>query len=284
MQDLEMRLPRSEVAGRSWVRRPGRIQPAYSLAELYHENAKYHRDLMVTEPLNAQAAMAVPRRSAQDGLALPKPSPTLAFPIGDALRARRSIRQFRFGAMAQQTLADLLYYTAGATGSEAVEFAGQTYQQVTRPYPSAGALYPIDLFVLIRNVDGMASGAYYYGAAEHALSPLPIPVTTTQTLLATTPMHPEVVNLFNSQVILVQVAAFQRQSAKYRRRAYRFTLQESGHIAQNALLAATALGLGGVTLGAFYDDEVHRLLGLDGVSEAILYLIPIGVPDQLEPW
>jgi SagB-type dehydrogenase family enzyme len=69
---------------------------------------------------------------------------------------------------------------------------------------------------------------------------------------------------------------FWRSRFKYGQRAYRFTLLEAGHVAQNALLAAAALGLAAVPLGGFYDRKVDAFLGVDGLQEAALYLLPVG--------
>jgi SagB-type dehydrogenase family enzyme len=73
-------------------------------------------------------------------------------------------------------------------------------------------------------------------------------------------------------------AMFWRSRFKYGARAYRFALMEAGHVGQNLLLAAAALGLGAVPLGGFYDREVDAFLGVDGIYEASLYLVPVGYP------
>ena len=74
-------------------------------------------------------------------------------------------------------------------------------------------------------------------------------------------------------------AMFWRSRFKYGARAYRFTLLEAGHVAQNFLLAVAALGLAAVPIGGFYDREVDSLLGVDGLYESSLYLLPLGAAE-----
>ena len=79
-----------------------------------------------------------------------------------------------------------------------------------------------------------------------------------------------------AQVCLVLSAVFQRTRWRYRERAYRYVLMEAGHIGQNVYLAATSMGLGACAIGAFLDQELDALLGLDGQEEAAIYLLAVG--------
>ena len=74
-------------------------------------------------------------------------------------------------------------------------------------------------------------------------------------------------------------ALFQRTRWKYRERTYRYVMMETGHVGQNLYLAATALGLGVCAVGAFFDDALNDLLGLDGQTEAALYITSVGQID-----
>jgi SagB-type dehydrogenase family enzyme len=80
--------------------------------------------------------------------------------------------------------------------------------------------------------------------------------------------------------VIVVSAVFWRSRFKYGLRGYRFVLLEAGHVAQNILLAAAALGLAAVPLGGFYDRRVDELLGVNGVDESALYLLCVGLPEQ----
>jgi SagB-type dehydrogenase family enzyme len=79
-----------------------------------------------------------------------------------------------------------------------------------------------------------------------------------------------------ANVILALSAIFQRTQPRYRERAQRYIFFEAGHIAQNTYLLATSMRLGACAIGAFYDDEFNRLLGLDGKNESVLYLLAVG--------
>jgi SagB-type dehydrogenase family enzyme len=79
-----------------------------------------------------------------------------------------------------------------------------------------------------------------------------------------------------ANVIVALSAVFQRTQQYYRERAQRYIYFEAGHIAQNACLIATSLGLGACAIGAFHDDKFNNLLGLDGKNESVLYLLAIG--------
>ncbi|WP_158502068.1 SagB/ThcOx family dehydrogenase [Vitiosangium sp. GDMCC 1.1324] len=277
-------VPQSELEGKPWIRSlggpPSEPPVTYSLAEQYHEASKYHRALMVREPLDVRAALAIPRRSERTGVPLPPPSEDLPVSLGQVLRKRRSIRHFQPARMPLQVLADLLFYTAGSTGEARFQLGQDTWRRSLRTYPSGGALYSVELFVIPRSVDGLdvAQGVYCYNSIAHCLVPVDADKDTATAVVRTTPMHPAVLNLEHSQVVLALVGVLAVENAKYARRGYRFVLQESGHMAQNALLTTTALGLGGVVMGAFFDDEANRMLRLDGVSETVLYMIPVGVP------
>lgn len=273
----------NELEGKPWIRS---VEPqaeplvTYSLAELYHEASKYHRALMVREPLDARAALAMPRRSERPALPLPAASEDLPLSLGRALRQRRSLRHFLPESMPLQILSDLLFYSAGVTGEEQFQLGQRTWRRALRTHPSGGALYSVELFVVIRDVRGWEGPGpvYCYNPLTHGLVPIPTAPDVARAVVHTSASPSSVVNLEHAQVVLALVGVMAVESAKYARRGYRFVLQESGHLAQNALLTATALGLGGVVMGAFYDDEVNRLLGLDGVGESVLYMLPIGVP------
>ena len=84
-----------------------------------------------------------------------------------------------------------------------------------------------------------------------------------------------------ANVCFVISALFQRTRWKYHERTYRYVLMEAGHLGQNLYLAATALGLGACAVGAFFDDTLNQLLGLDGEQEAALYLVSVGLTNSV---
>jgi SagB-type dehydrogenase family enzyme len=141
-----------------------------------------------------------------------------------------------------------------------------------RAAPSAGALYPIELYPVVHNVSDLPSGIYHYAVREHALERLEqgdFRSGVTQAGLYQG-------FLAQANVCFVLSAIFQRTRWRYHERTYRYVLLEAGHIAQNLYLEATSMGLGACAVGAFLDGTLNDLLGLDGVGEAALYIISVG--------
>lgn len=185
--------------------------------------------------------------------------------LAEAVAARRSRRAFGDRAVTTVELATLLHAAYGVTGSL------PSTPQLLRTAPSGGALYPLELYVLPRRVEGLETALYHYDPLRHVLERLaPLPVVVGSDL------SPYGDLLERCGAVIAITAMFWRSRFKYGHRAYRFTLLEAGHVAQNALLAAAALGLAAVPLGGFYDRTVDALLGVDGLHEASLYLVPVG--------
>jgi SagB-type dehydrogenase family enzyme len=245
-------------------------------AELYHEASKYFpataaRDVaaairLVTAP-ELQRATARPtyRHPQRPLLPLARPAP-LAVPLDAALAARRSARSFGPGPLSGSELSALLQAGYGPTG----ELCEDDWTKRLRSAPSAGALYPLDVYVAAQRVTGLAAEVHRYDPLEQALEPAGVAVDT---IAAATPYADLVAE---AAVTLVLAATFWRSRFKYGQRAYRFTLLEAGHVAQNVLLAAAALGLAAVPLGGFFDARLDGVLGLDGVERSSLYLLSIG--------
>jgi SagB-type dehydrogenase family enzyme len=136
-----------------------------------------------------------------------------------------------------------------------------------RAAPSAGALYPLEMYV------ARSSGLYHFDPARHQL-------TQHHDEDLRRAMHRTAVSqdaLIEGPAVFVITAVYARTRAKYGDRAERYVHMEAGHAAQNLLLQAVALDLGGVPIGAFNDDRLSEILGLPD-HEAPLYLIPIGHP------
>jgi len=193
---------------------------------------------------------------------LPDPSGWQALSLEQTIAARRSVRDYTAQPLTLDALSRLLHAAQGITEP----------RRGLRAAPSAGALYPIELYPVVRDVVGLEPGIYHYAVQEHAL----------EQVQAGDP-HSAVMQAGLGQAVLGQAAVcfvlsaiFQRTRFKYRERTYRYVLLEAGHVGQNLCLAATGLGLGACTVGAFDDDDLNELLGLDGQEEAALYIIAVG--------
>jgi SagB-type dehydrogenase family enzyme len=182
--------------------------------------------------------------------------------VEKAIANRRSQRDFRGETMSLAELSHLLYYSSGVTDK----------RQGLRAAPSAGATYPIEVYAMVNNVEGLAKGIYHYLIASHELEL--VREGDFRNEMSRAALGERMFKQAN--IIFALSAIFQRTQLRYRERAQRYILFEAGHIAQNTYLLATSMKLGACAIGAFYDDEFNRLLGLDGKNESVLYLIALG--------
>jgi SagB-type dehydrogenase family enzyme len=142
-----------------------------------------------------------------------------------------------------------------------------------RTAPSAGALYPLELYLVAGHITGLDAGVYRYVPARHQLTP--VLAGDVRLALARAALDQDCVG--QAAATLVFTAVTRRTTRKYGERGLRYVHIEVGHAAQNVFLQASALALATVTVGAFDDDAVARLLQLTR-EEAPLYLMPVGRP------
>jgi SagB-type dehydrogenase family enzyme len=163
-----------------------------------------------------------------------------------------------------QTLATLLWGTQGIT------LHASSYQ--FRTAPSAGALYPVETYLSVHNVEDLESGIYHFNVADFALEK--IRSQDYADFLTAAALDQGMVA--KGAVLFIWTAVFLRALWKYRDRCVRYVCMDAGHIAQNLQLAATALGLGCCPIGAFYDDEINGVIRVDGEEETTIYLAAVG--------
>ena len=209
------------------------------------------------------------RRPTQDrsaggvsGQTIPLPPPRLqgALAVEEALAARRSVRDYAPGPLTLAEVGQLLWAAQGVTSPEGFRTA-----------PSAGALYPLELYLVVGEVEGLAPGVYHYEPESHALTR--IIAGDLRRVLEMAALGQDYVR--TAAVDLVLTGVYQRTARRYGERAQRYVHMEAGHAGQNVYLQAEALGLGTVAIGAFNDEEVQRLLSLPA-EEAPLYIMPVG--------
>lgn len=189
-------------------------------------------------------------------------------PIWDVLRTRRSARRYEEQPLPEQALSQLLWAAQGITASR------QGFK--LRTAPSAGALYPVETYVIVNSVADISPGVYHYGVEAHELEQLRTGNFRRQAAYAA--LDQEVA--YRANVVFVWTGVFERSKWKYAQRAYRYVYLDAGHIAQNVALAAVALGLGSCHIAALYDEEVNELVGVDGVEESVVYLTSVGRPKE----
>ncbi len=185
--------------------------------------------------------------------------------LGDVLRTRRSRRAYGSGPVETRELATLLEAAYGVTG------AIPGTPQALRAAPSGGALYPLELYVACQQVAGLDPALFHYDPLRHGLE-LMRPLEPG----AGGELTPYAELLADSSAFVVVTAILSRSRFKYGARAYRFALLEAGHVAQSFLLAAEALELAATPVGGFFDNLVDEFVGIDGLSESTLYVLPVG--------
>ena len=238
-------------------------------ARLYHAESRY--SLATELPLGREESAALARQldykryTSCDTIALPPPLPDEGVQLEDVIRARRSRATFGNVPMCLAHLSTLLALGAGVTQADEVS---------RRAAPSAGALYAIEVYPWVFAVEGIGSGLYHYAPLPHLLE-FVRPLDGWQDLW---PLLDRGCEGATPAVAFVLTARLPRVQTKYGERGYRFALLESGHIAQNILLMATALGLNSLPAGGFFDAGLTHLLGIDGDEECGVYVILAGQP------
>ncbi len=201
------------------------------------------------------------------GAGLPLPRPDLDallrhdMPLTRALEGRASVRRYGRTPLTFPELGEFLYRVGRVKGW--YDFEGVTYTR--RPYPSGGASYELELYLVVRDCLGLPPGLYHYDPAGHALFPLSGPTPATDRLLfdAWTACARAVC----PEVLLVLAARFQRVSWKYESIAYATVLKDVGVLYQTMYLVATAMGLGPCALGCGDSDLFARAIGEDYYEE-----------------
>lgn len=191
-------------------------------------------------------------------ISLPKPSTDSDISLEYTIEKRRSVRRFKGDDLTLKQIGQLLWAAQGITDK----------RRGFRTAPSAGALYPMELYVVKKD------GLYHYLPQSHQIERLRDKDLRRE--LSEAALGQKCV--LDAPVDIIICAVFERVTSKYGRRGIRYTHIEAGHIAQNIHLQAVSLGLGSVPIGAFLDEEVINILNLPE-KEKPLYIIPVGYPE-----
>jgi len=194
-------------------------------------------------------------------LKLPEPGYTSNVSIEEAIQGRRSTRRYKDDALTLKEVSQLLWAAQGITGLE----------KGFRAAPSAGAMYPLDLYVVAGNVEGLDAGVYRYSPGGH---------TITKTMdgdirreLTEACLNQRMIE--RGAFTIVFTAIYERTTNRYGDRGIRYVHVDVGHAAENIYLQVVSMGLGTVAMGAFDDLAVKRILSLSPEQEP-LYLMPVG--------
>lgn len=190
--------------------------------------------------------------------------------LDDVLKNRKSIREFSKEPLSLKEISTLLFYSSG------IIHKGETWDESSRPYPSAGARYPLEIYPVMLNSKEINNGIYHYNLKEHSLEC--ISEGDYKDKLFEYTNWQEMVK--NASMVLLISAVFKRTEMKYGDRGYRYVFLDAGHMTQNIYLVSTSIEVGCCTIGGFLDDEINKLLDLDGVNESVIYIAVIGKKKQ----
>ena len=201
------------------------------------------------------------QQAANDEIKLPEPEYDGETSVEKALQQRRSVREFKNEALGISEVSQLLWAAQGITET----------RRGFRTAPSAGALYPLEVYVAIGNVKDIPEGVYVYKPHQHAIS-----------RIKNEDIRPELSDAALGQkwveegaMVIVLSVVYERTTQKYGDRGIRYVHMEEGHPAQNIYLQAVSLDLGTVCVGAFNDKKVKKILGMQDDAEP-LCIMPVG--------
>jgi len=195
---------------------------------------------------------------------LPNPKFNEDIKFWDVIINRKSSRNFKNEPITQEQLSLLLF---GMTGLTRI-FPNYAFRTI----PSAGGLYPIEVYPVINNVENFKKGIFHYNIPKHSLEL--VKDGDFRSGVAKGCLDQNIA--YKSAVNFIWTAIIERSKWKYLQRCYRYIYLDAGHIGQNFYLIAEALGLGACTIGAIYDDELNELLDIDGINETTIYVGVIG--------
>lgn len=238
---------------------------AITLALLYHLNSGVWS--------NTETNANIPYEMLYKTVPDPQPVKLVSYAspsdVGKLIEERRSCRRFARAVVPFDKISKILNSSYGTTGLR--DDAELPWPIWARAVPSAGGLYPLEIYAAIRNVESVSEGVYHFNPVYQQLERLSRSETRE---LCGSLFYPESVD--NANLLLVISAVFLRTMKKYGPRGYRYILLEAGHCAQNICLLSAECGLATLCLGGFRDSDMNRALGLDGRAEAVIYCIAVG--------
>jgi SagB-type dehydrogenase family enzyme len=238
-----------------------------SIGDEFQAETKYHRDRMSGRGLDWASKPDVYKEYPDcRRIELSYKTKIEALPLDEVLRKRRSVRHYADDALKIDQLSFLLW---AASGIQRVEGA-----LTFRTAPSAGALYPIETYMVANRIEDIPVGIYHYSVKRHCLEVLREGDFRNEIAMAALGQRV----CIDAAAIFVWTAIFQRSKWKYEQRAYRYIYLDAGHIGENLALASTGIGLGSCQIGALFDDEVNQIIGVDGIEESAVYMSVIGKP------
>ena len=236
------------------------------IGDRFHQETKYYRNEFGEGPDWSLQPDRYKNYPNNPKIELTKPNNIKTETLNYALQNRKSIRDFSEKPLSKEQLSYLIWASTGINRKE----RGFEY----RTAPSAGALYPIETYIIINNVEKITQGVYHYNIKHHYLEEIKKGDFRSNITKAALDQS----MCYHSAAVFIWTAIFNRSKCKYGQRAYRYIYLDAGHIAENLALSATSINLGTCQIAALYDDEVNLIIDIDGITESTIYLSVVGIP------
>lgn len=184
------------------------------------------------------------------------------FSLEKSLFERKSVRSFSDSPLTLEQISTLLFFSAGLRDTNPPWVGNRTY-------PSPGGRYSLETYLISQNSD-LPVGVYHYHLKSHGLEIL-LPLDEFNNSFYFNQVWSK-----DASVIILITAIFERNTIKYGQRGYRHVLEEAGHLGQNFYLVSTAMNIGVCGIGGYIDDDLNKLLDVDGVKETVIYVMAVG--------
>jgi SagB-type dehydrogenase family enzyme len=253
---------------------PEHVEQFHETTRLYQRaSARFRRSVQFFN--RSEAGLLAATRSAKiypngRSLSLPEPQ-TLTSALTEALRNRRSIRDFSGAAISKAEVSTLLCHALGSNRSMPSASSAEAIFRL-RPYPAAGALFAVEFYPIFLRVEDASRAVTHFNPSSMTGTLLRSAVADAElaAALGDTPA------LRSAALVIVQTIVMKRITQKYRERGYRFALLEAGLAAQNICLVASAMGLGSLVWGGFFDRTLDELIQVHGLEETSVNAIFVG--------
>jgi len=236
-------------------------------SQIYHQKSKQHEMIPADSSLWPEEWKTIYYKTYPRLPKIKLEHKEINFDLFRALKNRASRREFTRESLAKEEISLLLKYSCGINGT--LPGSGDS----KRVQPSGGARFPIEMYpVIFRSGGEFKAGLYHYDVKNHQLD----------VLWRRDFADEDIMNLFNysqmkeAAAALVMTAVFSRTQNKYGERGYRYILLEAGHIGQNIHLVCEALNLKCFALGGTKDENLEKLIDIDGVTESVIYAFAVG--------
>ena len=215
---------------------------------------------LTLNPVASERSESMPPAPPTEKIQLPAPRTAGEVSVEQALQTRRSVRSYQNGPLDLAQISQLVWSAQGITSRRGFRTA-----------PSAGALYPLELYVIAGQIENLPSAIYRYSPLTHEL----VKTVSGDQRAALSRAALRQGAIRRAPAVLLFCAVYERTTGKYGQRGIRYVHMEVGHAAQNVCLQAIALGLNTAVIGAFRDAEVKSIARLPA-NEQPLYFVPVG--------